>query len=59
MNGYGAGGAVATGIGQMAYTGVNAMGMSILAAGLLFAGLVLLRLAAARRAAGSPRRRHH
>lgn len=49
MNGYGAGGAVATGIGQMAYTGVNALGMSLLAAGLLVAGLILLRLTAVRR----------
>lgn len=57
MNGYGAGGAIVTGIGQMAYTGVNALGMSLLAAGLLLAGLVLLRLGAARRAARSHRQR--
>lgn len=50
MNGYGAGGAVTAGIGQMAYTGVNAIGISILAASLLIAGLVLLRLSAVRRA---------
>jgi hypothetical protein len=57
MNGYGSGAFMATGIGQMAYTGVNALGMSLLAAGLLFAGLILLRLSAARRASQS--QRHH
>lgn len=54
MNGYGAGGAVATGVGQMAYTGVNTLGISVLAASLVIAGLILLRLGAVRRARRHP-----
>lgn len=50
MNGYGASGAATAGVGQIAYTGVNTLGISMLAAGLVIAGLILLRLGAAHRA---------
>jgi hypothetical protein len=61
----GLGGTVAT-AGSLAYTGIEAIGLAIFAATLVFTGLVLVRLAAVRRTrvaaatvSGSGTGRHH